>query len=116
MPLPLAHSAAAATIYLVYSSHLSRIEPSRKTAFFLTLILLANLPDLDFLPGILADDPHRYHHGPSHSLASSFILAAVAYLVLRPYFLVVKWTILAPILTLTALSHPLLDMFSIDRS
>lgn len=116
MPLPLAHSAAAATIYLAYSTHLSRLEPSRRIMFFLALILLANSPDLDFLPGIIIDDPHRYHHGPSHSLVASFLLATLAYLALRPYFLAAKWTILASALLLTALSHPLLDLLSIDRS
>ena len=38
-----------------------------------TVAVLANLPDIDFLPGLLMGDPGRFHHGPTHT-----ILAAVA--------------------------------------
>ena len=35
-------------------------------------LFVANLPDLDFVPGILVGHSERFHRGPSHSVAAGF--------------------------------------------
>lgn len=52
---------------------------ARRGIFFLVLVIFAaNLPDLDFLPGVLAGDAGLFHRGASHSLLAALIVAAVA--------------------------------------
>jgi membrane-bound metal-dependent hydrolase YbcI (DUF457 family) len=45
------------------------------------LILLASIPDIDFLPGYLVGNPRAYHWGPAHSLAAAVLAGAAAGLV-----------------------------------
>jgi inner membrane protein len=40
--------------------------------------LAANVPDLDFIPGLLLGDLSRFHHGPSHSIGFAIVFALVA--------------------------------------
>lgn len=49
----------------------------------LVLVALANLPDIDFLPGYLAGEPRAYHWGPTHSLAAAVVAGLVTGLVAR---------------------------------
>ena len=39
------------------------------------LVALANLPDIDFLPGYLGGDPRAYHWGPTHSLTATVLVS-----------------------------------------
>jgi len=71
MPLPLAHSLAGAVVYKGLDADGRFIAWKR----LLLAVVIANLPDLDLIPGILVGEPNRYHHvGFSHSL----LFAAVA--------------------------------------
>ena len=71
MPLPLAHSLAGAVVYKGLDADGRLIAWKR----LLLAVVIANLPDLDLIPGILVGEPNRYHHvGFSHSL----LFAAVA--------------------------------------
>ena len=76
-------------------------------------VVMANAPDLDFVPGILAGHPALYHQGPTHSLGfgllASLAVAGACALADRRAF--------APILALGVLawtSHLLLDMLGPD--
>lgn len=40
--------------------------------------ILAILPDLDFLPGMLGREPNKYHGSISHGLAAAFVTGAAA--------------------------------------
>lgn len=64
MPLPVAHSLAG---YIFYE-----IKPflffKNGWKNFLFIMILANLPDIDFLPGLIIGNPNQFHHGISHSL------------------------------------------------
>jgi inner membrane protein len=40
-------------------------------------VLAANLPDLDFLPGIVIGQPGAFHHGPSHSIAFAVLFGTL---------------------------------------
>ncbi len=63
MATPIGHSLVAASLFLGQNR-------SHRTDWRLlsSYVLLANAPDLDFLPGILIGDPSAFHHNVSHSL------------------------------------------------
>lgn len=74
MPLPVAHSLAGAAIYAALDED-GAMRPSRR---LVAAVVLANAPDLDLVPGILAGDPNRFHHGFTHTLLTAVVVAAVA--------------------------------------
>ncbi|NNF39323.1 MAG: metal-dependent hydrolase [Gemmatimonadetes bacterium] len=87
----------------------------RPGIFFLVLIVVvANIPDLDFLPGVLIGDPGLYHRGPSHSILAAVAVAGVAGWALGPRLggarRVALWTFIA------YGSHLVLDMLIPDPS
>ena len=53
----------------------SPARPLRLSALLFLAILVANLPDLDFLPGALVGHPERFHRGASHSVAAAALAA-----------------------------------------
>ncbi|MDZ7271134.1 MAG: metal-dependent hydrolase [candidate division KSB1 bacterium] len=66
MPSPVAHSLVAIALY--------RRMPSRRCSgarwcLLVVLILVASLPDADFLLGLAIGDANRYHHQMTHSLS-----------------------------------------------
>ncbi len=74
MPLPLAHSLAAAAIYKGLDADGRFVAWKR----LLLAVVIANLPDLDLIPGILVGEPNRYHHvGFSHSVIFAAVAAVV---------------------------------------
>jgi membrane-bound metal-dependent hydrolase YbcI (DUF457 family) len=46
-------------------------------------VLAANAPDLDFLPGLLIDQPFRFHRGPAHSLVAAGAFGVIVYYLAR---------------------------------
>jgi inner membrane protein len=114
MPSPVGHAIAG----LVLVAALAPKARGRATAAAAVLAVGASLaPDLDFLPGLLLDDPGRFHHGASHSVGAAALGAGVAWAVARA----------APGLGLAAgqaalvaacavLLHALLDLFALDTS
>lgn len=41
------------------------------------IIVAANAPDLDYLPGLWVGDANAFHHGPTHSILFAVLVAAV---------------------------------------
>lgn len=75
MPLPLAHTAIGLTTAAVCESEGENEDRTARLLRLAVVALLANLPDIDMLPGLLAaGDGHLFHRGPTHSLF--FALAA----------------------------------------
>ena len=72
MPLPVLHSYCGYSVYRAAE----RNEVSNAKLVLLCAVL-ANLADLDFIPGLFFHDALRFHHGLSHSLGAS-ILAGLA--------------------------------------
>lgn len=66
MPFPIIHSFAGYSIYKLSAK--SNSDPSWK--LLVLSIFLANLADLDFLPGVLSGNALRFHHHSTHSLAA----------------------------------------------
>lgn len=78
MPLPLAHtivgySAAAATGV--------RFRRDARTALLFSVVI-ANLPDADFLPGALRNEPVLYHRTIAHTLPAALVVALIVALVM----------------------------------
>ena len=74
MPLPVGHALAGIGLQRVWRGLFFR--KGWHDALF--CVLLANLPDADFLPGLLLGRPNLYHHGAFHSLGAALAVALLA--------------------------------------
>lgn len=110
MPLPLGHSLMGYTL-----AEGSRIKLSRNVWMNIFIFaLLANLPDIDYLPGYLEGFPNRYHHHEIHSLGFAALMGLVGglvYLRMAGKF----WACFLPIFFAVS-SHLLLDLVTEDFS
>lgn len=74
MSSPVGHSVVGVAIGILYFLNPSgRWAPfwreiREKWVWLLAAALLANLPDIDYVPGILAGEFNLYHHGVTHTL------------------------------------------------
>ncbi|MFQ5648747.1 MAG: metal-dependent hydrolase [bacterium] len=112
MPLPVAHS------MMGYVLHDTLPQERKLTTWksLLLFVLLANLPDIDFLPGLILGKPNLFHrHYLSHSLGISVMVGFVFAMFtchnkrekLFTHFL---------IFTSVYFSHVFLDAFSFDTA
>lgn len=81
---------------------------------FLFAAVIGNLPDLDFVAGLAAGDPDRWHHGATHSIAAALLVGAIGGMAFRsrgrPFFR-------SALLTGSVyLSHVLLDLVTPQRA
>jgi len=75
--------------------------------------VIACLPDLDILPGLIFSDLSRFHHGASHSLMAATVFSMMASLLLGWK----KVRLVTPLFFLFFLlytSHIVLDFFTLD--
>jgi membrane-bound metal-dependent hydrolase YbcI (DUF457 family) len=110
MPLPIGHALAGIALQQVHPGFFFS-RPWRDALFFM---FLANLPDLDFLPGIILGHPNLYHHGIFHSLGAALVVGAgIGWFFYRKqgHF----WKFSAAV-ALVFVSHLVLDYFSLDFS
>ncbi|HDQ41861.1 MAG TPA: metal-dependent hydrolase [Desulfonatronum sp.] len=120
MPMPLAHCAAGAAAFVAFSPGAFLKQGKARWILLAACLFLANLPDLDFLPGLLMGAPNRYHQGFSHSLFFMFCFATLAFFLLNRYR--ARQAAEFPArrllfcLLVAGLSHPILDFFSLDTS
>jgi inner membrane protein len=116
MPLPIAHSAAGLAGYVAFKKR-NPDSPRKQELFLLGLCLfLANLPDLDFIPGFLCGEPGRFHHGPSHSLVVGLVVALIFYRFVGYRLKGISKKRIFGCCLVSLLSHPVLDYFSADTS
>lgn len=73
MPTPVAHSLAAVAI----CGAGGRLSVRWNWSLPL-LVVIANIPDIDFLPGIFVGNPTAYHWGPTHSLLAAVLFGILA--------------------------------------
>jgi membrane-bound metal-dependent hydrolase YbcI (DUF457 family) len=74
MPTPVGHSLAGLAVHLAGGAQTAR----RPWLAALALVAIANLPDVDFLPGYLIGEPRAYHWGPTHSFAAAIMVGVAA--------------------------------------
>jgi inner membrane protein len=111
MPSPVGHSL---TGYIIYRAIAHPVGLKRWQILGLSL-LTANAADLDFIPGFLAGDPNRYHHGISHSLGVAVLWAAACGLWLALAKRVAVGRTVALLFGLYS-SHLVLDWLGIDTA
>ena len=111
MPTPIAHSLCG---YIIYSS--VKIKDDKinwKTLF--SFIVLANLADLDYLPGIYINKPNIFHHGLSHSIVAA-IIVGLSISVIYKFNSEKKFFKNFILFSSLYLSHVVLDFFTVDTS
>src|SRR5262249_60229677 len=78
MALCLAHATAG---YLAYEA--LRPTGPHRPALLAGALVMANAPDLDFLPGLLTGAPMAYHRGVTHTLGALVVVSVAAWAVAR---------------------------------
>ena len=83
MPSPAAHSIlglAAGCLFLPRGRSAPRIFAAlwRYRGWLLLALVAGHAPDFDYLPGLIAGELNRWHHGYSHSLGWCLLLTAMA--------------------------------------
>ncbi len=111
MPSPIGHSLAGCAIYA--GTNDSNII-NWKTLFL--YILVANLPDFDFIPGFLLGTPNSFHRGVSHSLGFALIFGTALGLFVARNTTTKRFFKKILILSGLYFSHIFLDFFSVDTS
>lgn len=102
MPTPIVHSTIAFVVFQLEK----RPWAFKRWRYCLTALTVSNLADLDLIPGISAGTPTVFHHYYSHSLLVAAVIALFGFALARAR--------LAGLIAI-ALSHPLLDIFTVDR-
>jgi inner membrane protein len=108
MPLPIGHALTG----IAFLPACPGLIFKKKWADVVFFIFLANLPDADFLPGLILGFPNLYHHGIFHSLGAALAVTAI----IGWFFFRKKqhpWR-LSALVFLLFYSHLLLDFFTMD--
>ncbi|MGH8056951.1 MAG: metal-dependent hydrolase [Candidatus Entotheonellia bacterium] len=106
MPFPVGHTLAGCAVALAV---IPSDTPYSWGAWALCLAS-ANLPDLDFVPGFIANKPMAYHRGPSHSPVAGVFAALLGASLLT--WTSLPWLTGAALIFLAYLSHVGLDYFT----
>jgi membrane-bound metal-dependent hydrolase YbcI (DUF457 family) len=108
MALCLAHATAG---YLVYEA----VRPAgpHRPGLLAGAVVLANVPDLDFLPGLAIGDPDAFHRGVTHTLGAAALVAATAWLLAR-WWRANRPAAWAAFAALAYGSHLLVDWMTVD--
>jgi len=110
MPSPIGHEIAGIAVYDAAGGLLGI---GRKTRVLVLCLVLAVLPDFDFIPGLLTGEPDRYHHGLSHSI---FVAALVSLVFATLFFSEERFKVFTVFFLVVTIGHLVLDMFSADNS
>ena len=124
MPSPIAHSAVgyilthlpfykkdrAAQRFLPLSSNSHSTTHLPSAFMVLYSVVVANLPDLDFLPQVITGD--RFHRGPTHSLLAASIVSVVLAWLVHRYWSRARYRSLLGFTFILYVSHLLLDYFT----
>ena len=108
MATPIGHALAG---YAVYSLGYHQ-EKEHRTGVLWACLILAIIPDLDFLPGIVQGQPALYHQGITHSFsfAAGAGLLAVFFRPFTPRRILANWLVFF----FAYSSHLLVDFFGPD--
>jgi membrane-bound metal-dependent hydrolase YbcI (DUF457 family) len=80
MASPLGHSLIS---FILARTERTRLQAGNRFAWYAFAILAGNAPDLDFLPGLLLDEPFRFHRGATHSLVAACAFGGIVYFLAR---------------------------------
>ncbi len=108
MPSPVGHI----LIGLTAANIVLKPNLYHSVVWLIFVIFAANAADLDFLPGWLAGDINRFHHGISHSVGMAFVFACLCALTSRLVTAKTRLVFLAALIIY--LSHLLADYLGVD--
>ena len=93
MPSPVGHSLVGLGGFILMRRH---VKPRQQLPLLLGAVFLANLADLDVLPGVVLGDPSSFHHQGMHSLLAVALCGlALALVAGRRKLSKVRWGIWA---------------------
>lgn len=121
MPSPVAHSLLGLSVGLVFHWPRGALlngwfqTLSRHRAALLGAMVVANLPDIDYVPGMLTGDLNAFHHGYTHTLGWIVLVGGGIWLCWRSAQDKMGWRE-AIFLFVCLLSHLLADMLTDDGS
>ena len=110
MPTPLGHALAGIAAGTACCGSRSLLGHWRDLLLF---SLAGQIPDLDFVPGIIMGDPDLYHHGVSHSVGAALIAGGLFYLWGLHRKDALRWGLMG---FFVVLSHVLIDALCTDTS
>ncbi|MFQ5825238.1 MAG: metal-dependent hydrolase [bacterium] len=110
MPTTIGHSLAGV---FLNETRLFTPAKSKVICVFISL-MLANLADLDFIPGILLGNPNRFHHGITHSFGAALLVGFL--FATYFYFRQNQFGAAFGFATLVYTSHVVLDYLTLDTS
>jgi inner membrane protein len=111
MPSPVAHALAGAAVYAALAP---RGLPARDWRPWAVAVFAGVAADLDFLPGLLAGAPSRYHHWATHSVAAALAFTLLVTPLVAPVLGSAARRL--AILGLAYGSHLGLDVLTVDRT
>ncbi len=107
MPLPLGHTAIGLAAHEVYNKNNSALSRWKVAVY---IAILANLPDLDILIGLLLQgNGIVFHRGPTHSLFFALFMGFFASIAYRLWSQIPKMSFVNCFILI--LSHVLADFF-----
>lgn len=106
MATPIGHGLAGAILGTALSTRALR------TKAIIAGVVVANLPDLDFIPGLLIGKPSLFHHGISHSIGAAIIAALLFGFIFRRSY---GFARAATFFGLCYLSHVAIDFATEDK-
>jgi len=109
MPTPIGHSLMG---YIIYSERkYANWDLTWKDS--LLFIIVANLPDIDFVPGFFTGNPNQFHHGMTHSIGFMILVGSLCGII---YYLKKHQHFLRyfSIFSIVYFSHLVLDFFGKD--
>ena len=83
-------------------------------AGFLVIVFMANLPDIDYLPGVLMGSINVFHHWYTHTLGWIAVVSLAVWILWRKTHRA-GWSVFALLFAALA-SHLAVDLFSADHS
>lgn len=109
MATPIGHSLAG---YVIYHFSCGLPQTRGRLGLVLLCIVMANAPDLDFIPGLLMDRPALYHQGITHSLGFALVVSLGTAAVYRTR--TKSFPAMFVLCFVSYLSHLVLDLFGPD--
>ncbi len=121
MPSPIGHSLAGLSIGMAYALPKGAsfrdlgVSMYRRRGILLASIALANLPDIDYLPGLFAGDFNAYHHHYSHTLGWLVLVSLGIWMIWKSFNSSITFRHFSFIFIATG-SHLILDFFTRNTS
>lgn len=116
MPSPIGHTIVGLCGFILVSHHLTpakKLPPRRRLQLLASCIILANLPDIDVVPGVFMGNPGIYHRQFTHSISATVGFGLLTYFLAKRRLLPRSTPLWA---TALYASHIILDMFVNDIS